>query len=142
MINEGRYYDKLYVRKYEPDAVRHIKQYVQGGAYYNDHIKKEPYMAGGDKFPHPTMKFKHLLRQRQKTIETQKHFISNKFTQIPRASAFSFKQEQQGFREMVQKRSATECQQSRKQCGVSAKNEMYSDAGDFEFTMRTQGSLD
>ena len=64
ITGELKHYDGFYVRKYEPDAIRHVRQQSQGGAHYKDFLKKEPYQAGGEKYLPPSLKFKQLLRQR------------------------------------------------------------------------------
>lgn len=54
MLNEDRYYDTIYNRKYEPDYIKFLQYSING----NDLQKHMPYNISGIRSPDPSTIFK------------------------------------------------------------------------------------
>ena len=74
-----KFYDKIYVRKYQPESVSRIQNSISGNTFYDQHLELDPYRDPLLENSHnPDNKLKKLLRQRFKVNETQVPFQNSK----------------------------------------------------------------
>jgi len=81
LAGELKFYDSVYHRSYEPDAVKDFREQVKGSRsrHLESHLEQEPYQALGEKHPNPDVKFKQLLRKRFKQADKNPAFRNNKY---------------------------------------------------------------
>ena len=74
-----KFYDKIYVRKYQPESVSRIQNTISGNTFYDQHLELDPYRDQLLENSHnPDNKLKKLLRQRFKVNEKQVPFQNSK----------------------------------------------------------------
>lgn len=61
--SNATYYDRVYLRKYEPDHVRRVNSSLNSSSFLNGHLEQDPYRGN------PNELFKSLLKPRNRSNE-------------------------------------------------------------------------